>query len=93
MSRTNPGQGCLDFAFSRSYALTDSAQAALEDYARALARSRAAETVAGDSGQEAVSGLHLCGVEAGARAALDPELEDFARDLSLRSGRGGLGWE
>jgi hypothetical protein len=92
MSRTNPGQGCLDLAFSRSYALTDSAEAALEDYARVLAGSQVAETVSAPGGQGAVSGLHLCGAAGDARAALS-ELEEFARDLCARAGRGGLGWE
>lgn len=91
MSRTNPGQGCLDLAFSRGYALSDAAEAALEDYARVLAGSQAAETVSAP-GEGAVRGLHLCGAGAGARAAL-AELEEFARDLCARSGRGGLGWE
>jgi hypothetical protein len=91
MSRQDPRQGCLDFAFSRSYALSDGAEVALEDYARALAASRAAETIAEDTG--AVRGVHLCGAQSGAEALLRGELEDFARDLSARSGNAGLGWE
>ena len=91
MSRQDPRQGCLDFAFSRPYALSDGAEVALEDYARALAGSRAAETIAEDAGP--VRGVHLCGAQSGAEALLRGELEDFARDLSARSGSAGLGWE
>lgn len=93
MSRMDPREGCLDFAFSRSYALTDSAQAALEDYARALARAEDAEALTPAGPQGAVSGIHLCGAAADARGALDSELEEFARELCARAGRGGLGWE
>lgn len=91
MSRLDPGQGCFDFAFSRPYALGDGAELALEDYARALAGARAAESIAEDAGP--VRGVHLCGAEKGAEALLRGELEDFARDLLARSGNTGLGWE
>jgi len=93
MSRTDPGQGCLDFTFSRSYALSEAAEVALEDYARALAGSRAAETIAAGAGEGAVDGVHLCGAGKDAAALLQAELEEFARELWERSGRTGLGWE
>ena len=91
MTLQDPRQGCLDFAFSRSYALGEGAELALEDYARALAGARAAETIADEAG--AVRGVHLCEAQGGAEALLRGELEDFARDLGARSGRSGLGWE
>ena len=91
MSRQDPRQGCLDFAFSRSYALSEGAEVALEDYARALAGAGAADTIAEETGE--VRGVHLCGAQGGAEALLRGELEDFARDLGARSGRAGLGWE
>ena len=91
MSLRDPGQGCFDFAFSRAYTLGDGAEVALEDYARALAGSRAAEAIEGEAG--GVRGVHLCGAAAGAEAALRVELEDFARGLLARSGSAGLGWE
>jgi hypothetical protein len=93
MSRMDPGPGCLDFAFAHSYALSDAAEGALEDYARALAGARAAETTAGDSADGPVSGVHLCGAAPGAAPVLQGELEAFARELAARSGRTGLGWE
>jgi hypothetical protein len=91
MSRQEPRQGCLDFAFARAYALGEGAEVALEDYARALSGSGAAETLADEAGR--VRGVHLCGAGGGAEARLRAELEDFARDLHARSGNGGLGWE
>ncbi len=93
MSRLDPGPGCLDFAFSRSYALSDAAEVALEDYARALAGALAAETTPGDSVDGPVSGVHLCGAAPEAAPLLQGELEEFAHDLAARSGRAGLGWE
>ena len=89
MSRQDPRQGCLDIAFTRAYALGEGAELALEDYARALAGARAAETIGGEPA--AVRGVHLCGAERGAEAL--GELEDFARDLAARPHRAGLGWE
>jgi hypothetical protein len=91
MSASDPRQGCLDFAFSRAYALGEEAEMALEDYARALAGARAAETIAEEAGT--VRGVHLCGAGAEAEAALGAELEEFARGLLARSGSAGLGWE
>lgn len=90
MSRRDPGRDCFDFAFSRPYALSEGAELALEDYARALAGARSAETIAEEAGP--VRGVHVCGVPDGGAAHLR-ELEDFARDLSARSGNTGLGWE
>jgi hypothetical protein len=92
MSRLDPGQGCLDFAFSRGYALGEGAELALEDYARVLAGAGSAETIsAGEEGP--VRGVHVCGAGPGAEASLREELEEFARGLAARSGRTGLGWE
>jgi hypothetical protein len=89
-----PGPGCLDVDFSRAYALGDAAELALEDYARALAGTAAtAEAISAEGEGGRVSGVHVCRAAPAAAAALHAELEDFARELALRSGGGGLGWE
>lgn len=94
MSRMDPERGCFDVGFSRAYALGESAELALEDYARALAGSGSlAQAIEAPGGDGRVSGIHVCGADPGSAAALRAEMEEFARDLALRSGRGGLGWE
>jgi hypothetical protein len=93
MSRTDPGKGCLDFAFAGVYTLGEGAEVALEDYARALAGARTAETIPAEGSEGRVRGVHLCDAAAGAEALLGGELEDFARDLAARAGPARLGWE
>jgi len=70
--------------------MDEAGEVALEDYARVVTRSSAAEAVpaAGRSGM--IGGVHLCGASQPAPAAI-ADLEGFAR--SLLAGRaGGLGW-
>jgi hypothetical protein len=89
MSRTRPESDCLDLAFQAGYALHDPAEVALEDYARALTRARAAEAIrAGPS--PTVTGVHVCGASLKEGALAD--LEAFARDMAERDAGGGLGW-
>ena len=92
MSRQDPRQGCLDFAFSRSYALSEGAEVALEDYARALTRARSAEAVRASDDPATVRGVHVCGMGMTLTPALLRDLEDFARSLIMGPGGGGLGW-
>ena len=93
MTRSDPGPGCLDVAFSRPYPLGEAAALALEDYARALAGPAAsAEAISAGEGMD-LTGVHVCGAGPDAATLLRAELEGFARDLAARSGRGGLGWE
>jgi hypothetical protein len=94
MSRTEPVPGCLDLTFARGYSLSDAAEVALEDYARALAAGGSAETLPDAGDPAAVSGVHVC-----AAAPPSPveevraDLEGFARELAARGGNGSLGWE
>jgi len=92
MSRTRPVSGCRELAFRAGYAVDDTGEVALEDYARAVTRAREVEAVhmEGDPGR--IAGLHFCGLDAEPAPALRADVEDFARDLAARSGGGGLGW-
>jgi hypothetical protein len=94
MSRALPAPGCLDLDFGRGYALGDAAEVALEDYARALAAGRAAETVPDPADPAAVRGVHVCGAAPPTPVEdVRADLEGFARDLSARAGGATLGWE
>jgi len=83
-----PKEQWYDLAFRTAYELDDAAEAALEDYARVVARAESAEAV---RTEERVSGVRLRGGEAPAASAVR-DIEDFARDLATRSGGSGLGW-
>ena len=72
--------------------MDDAGEVALEDYAREVTRARAAEAVRAQGDPAPVTGVHLCGLDAPPAPALRKDIEDFARDLALRSGGGGLGW-
>jgi hypothetical protein len=88
VSLSAPGPGCHDLRFAQPYPLGDAAEVALEDYARAVWRARAAEAVRDSEG---VRGVHVCGAH-GPTPAARADVEAFARDLWARSGEGGLGW-
>jgi hypothetical protein len=92
MSRTRPIHGCHDLAFASAYAVDDPGEVALEDYAREVTRAREVEAVRPETDPGRVMGVHLCGLDAAPAPALRADVEDFARDLSARSGGGGLGW-
>jgi hypothetical protein len=92
MSRGRPVAGCHDFAFRSGYAVDDSGEVALEDYAREVTRARDVEAVRPDGDPGRVTGLHFCGLDALPEPALRADVEDFARDLAARAGGGGLGW-
>ena len=93
MTRTRPAAGCLDLAFQARYALGEAGEVALEDYARTLSRAGAVELVRAQDDASAVSGLHLCGVDAALTPAVITDVEHFARDLAMGGGSGGgLGW-
>ena len=69
--------------------MDEPAEVALEDYARVVTRSRAAEAVPGAPGL--VEGVHLCGPAQPPSPAAIADIEGFAG--SLLAGRaGGLGW-
>jgi hypothetical protein len=81
-------QEWYDLAFRTPVVLDDAAEAALEDYARVVARAESAEALVTG---EKVSGVRLRGGEAPA-ASMVRDIEDFACDLATRGGGSGLGW-
>lgn len=92
MSRDRPGPDCRDLRFEGRYALPDPAEVALEDYARALTRCRAAELLRGGKDASTVTGVHVCGLPAPPGPNALADLEAFARDMAIRASEGGLGW-
>ena len=90
MTRAEPKGDCLDVLFRASYAIPDPGEVALEDYARAFARARAAEAIRSED-DHTVRGVHLCGLSAPAGPAVAADIEAFARDLRDQAGNG-LGW-
>jgi hypothetical protein len=70
--------------------MDEAAEVALEDYARVLARARAAEAAPADA-PGTVRGVHLCGATLPLPPATVADIEGFAESLpALRAG--GLGW-
>lgn len=92
MTRAQPAAGCLDLPFKAAYSLDEASEVALEDYARTVSRAGAVESVRAQGDARAVSGLHLCGLQAPPTPAMIRDVEDFARDLAQGGGSGGLGW-
>lgn len=93
MSVARPVSGCHDLTFGSAYVVDDSAEVALEDYAREVTRARDVELVRSNDDPARVTGLHLCGLDAVPAPGLRADVEDFARDLdALAGGDGGLGW-
>ena len=90
MAHERPEAGCHQIDFQASYAVGEGAEVALEDYARALTRARAAEAVRAADGA-AIRGVHVCGLADAVAPALRRDIEDFARSLVTGTG-GGLGW-
>jgi len=92
VTRTRPAEDCRDLAFQARYALGEAGEVALEDYARTLGRADAVEVVRAQGDASAVSGVHLCGMDASLTPAVITDIEHFARDLAMGGGSGGLGW-
>lgn len=91
MSLSRPEAGCVLVSFQKARPMDEPGEVALEDYARVLTRSQAAETVptAGQPGM--VDGVHLCGPPPPLAPSAIADIEGFAQ--SLLAGRpGGLGW-
>lgn len=77
--------------FREAHPMDEPSEVALEDYARVLTRSRAAEAMPAPGAPGIVAGVHLCGARAPLAPAAIEDIEGFAR--SLLAGRaGGLGW-
>jgi hypothetical protein len=91
MTRTAPGPRCYDLGFQAGYPLSEPSEVALEDYARVLLRSEAAEALRADDDPSMVKGIHVCGLGAALSQLLATDLEDFARSL-VAGGGSGLGW-
>jgi hypothetical protein len=92
MSRRRPEAGCVDLGFRTPYPIDDPGEVALEDYARALTRARAAEAVRPAEDPARVHAVHVCGAGSEVTDALRTDLEDFARTLVAPPPGGGLGW-
>jgi hypothetical protein len=92
MSQKRPETGCLELAFRTAYRIDDPAEVALEDYAQALTRARAAEAVRAPEDPSAIRAVHVCGVAGPVPDFVRADLEAFAQALVGPVGRGGLGW-
>jgi hypothetical protein len=91
MTRERPLSDCVELLFARRYALGPSAEVALEDYARALARATAAEAFADAVDPQQLTGVHLCSPATPPHEGVLEDIEAFARELSEHR-RSGLGW-
>jgi len=100
---TGAGDGSFDLLFGGAYALSENSEAALEDYARAVAQAGEAEALrksegsGGGSGSPGPEGAEVHGVRLVApKAAVSPEVtrdvEDFARALAQDGRNDRLGW-
>jgi hypothetical protein len=91
MTVKDPQAGCYDLGFQDAYPIDEPGEVALEDYARALARSQGAEAVRAEADPSMVKGVHVCGLGTALTQALLNDLEAFAHGLTP-SGSSGLGW-
>ncbi len=92
MTRGRPGAGCYDLAFQAAYPIDETAEVAVEDYARTLTQSRAAEAVRRADEPSMIEGVHVCGLGAPLTQAIVTDLEDFARGVAMPDNGSGLGW-
>jgi len=91
VTRERPLSGCVELLFARRYALSPSAEVALEDYARTLGRATAAEALADAEDADRLTGVHLCAPATPPPEGVRQDIEAFARDLAESTGSG-LGW-
>jgi hypothetical protein len=91
MSRARPEAECVVVSFQEAHAMDEAGEVALEDYARVLTRSRAAEAVASADRPGMIEGVHLCGTPQPPAPAAVADIEGFAHSLLARRA-GGLGW-
>jgi hypothetical protein len=87
-----PSAGCVDLSFQAGYPISEPAEVALEDYARAVMRAEGAEAVRASDEPGRITGVHVCGMTATLTSALLNDVEDFARGLATRGDGPGLGW-
>ena len=91
MSREEPRADCVEVLFGRRYAVSASAEVALEDYARALTGATAAEALGDGEKPERLRGVHLCALSTPPAAGMQEDIEAFAGELADRASVG-LGW-
>jgi hypothetical protein len=91
MTRARPEAGCVVVSFREAHAMDEPSEVALEDYARVLTRSRAAEAMPAAGVPGMIEGVHLCGAGQPPSPAAMADIEGFARTL-LAGRAGGLGW-
>ena len=91
MTLARPEAECVVVSFREPCSMDEAGEVALEDYARVLTRSLAAEAMPAAQGPGLVIGVHLCGAVQPIPPAALADIEGFA--VSLLAGRaGGLGW-
>jgi hypothetical protein len=84
--------GVVDVAFPKGYALSESAEIALEDYARVLAQAEGSEALHQDEPPALVTGVRLRAAGLRLTDELRRDIEGFARGLAQDREGGGLGW-
>jgi hypothetical protein len=82
----------VDLAFEEPLVLSEGAELALEDYARALVQAGGAEALRSPDNPGVVRGVRLRGPALALSPALVRDVQDFARGLTLGRGGPGLGW-
>jgi hypothetical protein len=82
----------FELIFDEGVLLADSAEVALEDYARALTASAGAVAVKSGESEDEVIGVRLLGPAVGATPEARRDIQDFARGLATQGGGLGLGW-
>ena len=82
----------FELPFRSGYALSESGEVALEDYARVLAQAEDAEALRRSDDPALVRGVRLQAATATLTEALARDIEDFALGLAQGRTDGGLGW-
>ena len=82
----------LELRLPEPLALSESAEVALEDYAREVTRSARAVALRGADRDGAVQALRLEGIAREPEDAARRDILDFARALADAGGSAGLGW-
>jgi hypothetical protein len=81
-----------ELAFGDGFVLGDSAEVALEDYARVLTSALRAEAVRGETAEGRITAVRLVDPSLPPSAAQHRDIEDFARSLAVQNAGSGLGW-
>ncbi len=92
MGDPSSANASFELTFRSGYALSESGEVALEDYARVLAQAEGAEAVRRPDDPALVRGVRLRAAAATLTEALARDIEDFAHGLAQGRPDGGLGW-